>query len=76
MTATVVKLQPVSIGDGYRFDHGDMLESAKERETRTLLIIGEDNQGNVWLDGSANIGELLLLVERAKHSLIFDPNAA
>ena len=72
MTAKVVKLEPVEVGAGFRFDADEILELAKGQEFTTLCIIGQLEDGTVWVTGNANAGETLVLMERAKHQLVFE----
>lgn len=69
--AEVIKLHPVEVGDGYRFDPDEILEAAKDKGFTSLVIIGELEDGSSWLTGSANAGESLILIERAKYNIIF-----
>jgi hypothetical protein len=71
MTAKVVKFEPVEVGEGYRFDPDEMLEAAKGQGFATLVILAEYPDGTSWTSGSANVGETLILMERAKHALLF-----
>lgn len=69
--AEIVKLQPTSVGEGFRFDPDELLEAAKGNGFDTLVILGELPDGSTWISGTANAGETLILMERAKHDLIF-----
>lgn len=69
--SNVVKLEPVEVGEGFRFDPNDLLEAAKGQGFSTLAIIGQLDDGTYWVSGSANAGETLLLMERAKHQICF-----
>ncbi|RWL14884.1 MAG: phosphoribosylformylglycinamidine synthase [Mesorhizobium sp.] len=69
--SNVVKLEPVEIGEGFRFDPDELLEAAKGVGFTTLVILGELEDGTQWTSGSANTGETLILIERAKHNLLF-----
>ena len=68
--AEVVKLVPSSMGDGFRFDANALLDDFKDTEIETLIVIAE-NDGVITVRGNANTGEALLLMERAKHALVF-----
>lgn len=67
----VRKLELVEVGEGFRFDPDETLEAAKGQGFETITIIGELSDGSLWVSGSANAGETLILLERAKHSLVF-----
>lgn len=67
----VVKFSPVVVGDGYRFDADELLEAAKGQQFTTLAILGELPDGAFWVSGTANAGETLILMERAKQQIVF-----
>ncbi len=69
--AEVVKFQPVEVGSGYRFDADELLEANKGQDFTTLVLIGELPDGSTYIAGSANAGETLILMERARHAMIF-----
>jgi hypothetical protein len=69
--SNVVKLEPVEVGAGFRFDPDELLEAAKGQEFALLVIIGELPNGETWVSGSANVGETLIMIERGKHQLLF-----
>lgn len=69
--ADVLKFEPVVVGDGYRFDSDAILEAAKGKGFATLAILGELEDGSQWISSTANAGEAIILMERAKHDLIF-----
>jgi hypothetical protein len=71
MKSRVVEFKPASIGSGFRFDTDEILEMAKGRSFITFSIIGELEDGTIWTEGNANVGETLVLMERAKHHLVF-----
>ncbi len=69
--AEVVKFKPEIVGDGYRFDADECLEAAKGQEFVTLAILAESADGELYIAGNANAGETLVLMERAKHPIVF-----
>lgn len=69
--AEVVKLHPVEVGDGYRFEAAPILDAAKEETFSRLAVIGELEDGSIYVAGTANAGETMILIERAKHFLVF-----
>ena len=69
--SNVVKLEPVEIGEGFRFDPDQILEDAKGQGFGCLAILGQTEDGCIWITGNANAGEILVLMERAKHQLVF-----
>jgi len=66
----VHKFEPVEVGEGYRFDPGEILEAAKGQSFVDLVIIGTLPNGEHWTSGNCNAGEALLLMERAKLEII------
>lgn len=70
MTADIRKLQPISIGEGYRFDPDEILDAAKGHAFSELVILGTLPNGERWVSGNCNAGEALILMERAKLELI------
>ncbi len=70
MTADIRKLQPLSIGEGYRFDPDEILDAAKGQGFAELVIIGTLPSGERWVSGNCNAGEALILMERAKLEMI------
>ncbi|MFZ5784037.1 MAG: phosphoribosylformylglycinamidine synthase [Pseudomonadota bacterium] len=70
MSEKVTKLELVEVGEGFRFDADDLLEAAKGQGFSRLAIIGERPDGDLWVSGSANAGETIILIELAKHRII------
>ncbi|RVK26281.1 hypothetical protein [Sinorhizobium meliloti] len=67
----VRKLELVEVGEGFRFEADEVLEAAKGNGFTVLAIVGELPDGSSWISGTANAGETMILLERAKHHLIF-----
>ncbi len=70
----VLKFKPALVGEGYRFDAAEVLETAKEKHFRTLAILGETEDGKLYVAGSANAGETMVLMEKAKRLIVFGEN--
>ena len=70
MSGTVHKLELVEVGEGFRFDPDSLLEAAKGQGFTRLAILGQLPNGELWVSGSANAGETLILMELAKHQII------
>jgi hypothetical protein len=68
--ADVVKLELVTVGEGFRFDPDELLEAAKGQGFTRLAILGQNPDGSLWVSGSANAGETVILIELAKHQII------
>lgn len=67
----VVKLELVSFSEKLRLDSDEMLEKTKGKPFETMAIIGELEDGTFWVSGNSNLGETLVLMEKAKRHLIF-----
>lgn len=71
MSDNVHKLQLVQVGEDFRFDPDVILEAAKGKGFVRLAILAELPDGSTWVSGSSNAGETLVLMELAKHEIIF-----
>lgn len=69
--AEVLEFQPQLVGEGYRFDPDKILEEAKGNEFSNVVVIGENPDGTLWISSAANAGEALVMLERAKHFIVF-----
>lgn len=69
--SNVHKFEPRLVGEGYRFDPDQILEEAKGRGHTNILIIGQLENGDLWMSSASNAGEALVLMERAKHEIVF-----
>lgn len=67
----VRKFEPREVGPGYRFDPDQILDAAKGQDFTTLVIVAELPDGETWVSSSANAGEALVLMERAKRQIVF-----
>lgn len=67
----VVKLEPVEVGENFRFNPDELLEAAKGQGFTNLVILGELPDGETWVSGMANAGESLVMIERAKRIIVF-----
>lgn len=67
----VVKLEPVEIGESFRFDPDQVLEDAKGQDFSCLAVLGQMPDGEIWVTGNANAGEILVMMEMAKRKLVF-----
>jgi 5-formaminoimidazole-4-carboxamide-1-beta-D-ribofuranosyl 5'-monophosphate synthetase len=72
MAENVVKLKPVSLGASSRLDPNEILDGAKEEGFSTVIVIGEMEDGAVGIASNANMGVTLILLERAKYTMLFD----
>ena len=67
----IVKFSPKIVGESFRFDCDGILEKAKGQEFATVCVIGHHPDGQLWVSGSANAGETMMLLELAKHHILF-----
>lgn len=67
----VRKLELVEVGENHRFDPAEILTSAQGQPFTTMTILGQLEDGTLWVNGDANLGETLVLLEKAKHMLVF-----
>ena len=70
MADNVVKLELTEVGEGFRFDPDALLDAAKGQGFTRLAILGENPDGTLWVSGTANAGETVILIELAKHQII------
>jgi hypothetical protein len=67
----VRKFEPEVVGDAFRFDCDELLEAAKNQGFDRLVIIADYLEGSdIWISGSANAGESMILMERAKRHIV------
>lgn len=66
----VVKLELVQVGENFRFDPDELLEAAKGQEFAKLAILAQKPDGTLWVSGTANAGETLILMELAKFKIV------
>lgn len=69
--AEVVQFKPALVGEGYRFDASEILEAAKAKNFDRVAILGETEDGELYVAGNANGGETLVLMEKAKRLIVF-----
>lgn len=67
----VVQLHPVEVGEGFRFDPDKVLDAAKGQPLTNVVIIGQLEDGELWVSSAANAGEALVLMEMAKRRIVF-----
>lgn len=69
----IIDLTPhlVEVGSGFRFDPDQILDGAKGQEFTTLAILAQKPDGTIWVSSTANAGESLVLMEKAKRLIVF-----
>ena len=70
MSAEIVKFDPVVVGEGYRFDPDEIVRGALGQPFVKNAILGELENGEVWVSGNSNAGETLVLMELAKRVIV------
>lgn len=68
--AEILRLVPETVGEDYRFETKEILEAAKDAPFRTIAIIGQMDDKSLWVSSSANAGETMILIEKAKQYLL------
>lgn len=66
----VLKFEPELVGEGFRFDPDKILEEAKGQGFTMVSIIAEREDGTIFVSGSANAGETLILMKRAERQIV------
>ncbi|MCF6371056.1 hypothetical protein [Rhizobium halophilum] len=61
----------MKVGANCRFNPDELLEAAKGQGFTNLVILAEQPDGGLWVSGMANAGETMILLERAKHHIVF-----
>lgn len=70
MTDNVTKLELVEVGEDFRFEPDAVLDAAKGNNFDRMVVIGQYDDGEIYIAGTANAGESLILLERAKLQII------
>jgi hypothetical protein len=65
----VVRIEPRELGEDFQLDHDGILEANKGQGYSMLAVLGEKD-GEVYINGSANAGLTLILLEKAKLQII------
>ncbi len=73
--AEVVKLKLVEIGEGHRLEADTLLDAAKAVAFERMVIIGRLDDGDLYVAGTANAGESLILLKQAEHFVVFGKDA-
>lgn len=76
MSENVVKLQVHEVGENYRFQAIEVLDGARDQKFERMVVIGRTEEGELYVAGTANAGESLILIEHAKHFIAFGVDAA
>lgn len=71
MSDNVVPLILLECGEDFRVPDDKVLEAAKGQDFHRLLVVGQYDNGELYIAGSTNAGEGLILLERAKRQIVF-----
>ena len=66
----VIKFTPVEIGEAYRIGTDEMLQNTIGTKFTRLVILGETEDGEPYVAGSANAGETLILLHQAINRIV------
>lgn len=68
---TVTELKLVEVGEGFRFEAGKILDGAKGNVFERMAVVGRLESGELYVAGTANAGEMLVLLEQVRHFIVF-----
>jgi hypothetical protein len=68
---TVTELKLVEVGEGFRFEAEKILDGAKGNVFERMAVVGRLESGELYVAGTANAGEMLVLLEQARHFIVF-----
>lgn len=71
MTENVVNLKLIEVGENHRFEAKEILDGARSQNFERMVIIGRTEDGELYVAGTANAGETMILLEHAKHLIAF-----
>lgn len=63
---------PPAASDGFKVDHGEMLDEARKHPFRTLAIIGMLEDGQLYMACSDGGEQMLFDMERARFDMMAD----
>jgi hypothetical protein len=67
----VIKLVPDEIGDEFRHDVQEVIDGVPDN-LKTIVILGETDDGDRWYASNANLGQMFWLMELIKHGIMSD----
>lgn len=73
---TILKFTPVEMSSDMRLDSADILETAKSYDFERMAVIGRTTDGELYVAGTANAGETMILLEWVKNFIAFGRNGA
>jgi hypothetical protein len=67
--AKVIELVPEEVGDSYAFNADQILENNKGK-FESLVLIGEDEDGDLVIYSTHNVGVANIMLDMAKQQLV------
>jgi hypothetical protein len=74
--SNVVNLELIEAGEHYRVEAEKVLVAAGAVDFERMVVIGRTSDGGLYVAGTANAGESMILIEQARHYLAFGKDAA
>jgi hypothetical protein len=71
MADNITKLTPLEVGERFRFEPDEILEEAKGQPFTTICVLGQLEDGTIYVTDSANAGETMILLEKVKRRIVF-----
>lgn len=68
--AKVTTIRLTQLGDDHRVAAKVILKSAKEAKLDEIMVIGRDDNGELWAKSSLNAGQSLWLIEKLKEHIL------
>lgn len=69
-TGNIETIRLVAIGDDRRVAAAVLLKRAKQQALDEVMIIGRDDNGELWAESSLNAGQSLWLLEKLKERIL------
>ena len=71
MSSNVINLKLIECGEDVRLDASPILEGAANEHFERMAVIGRTEDGDLYIAGTANAGETMILLEQARHFIAF-----
>lgn len=76
MTDNVIKLEVIDGMADIEVAAKGVLQAGLEHSFESLVVIGRETDGNLYVAGTHNAGTALFLIKQAEHFLVFGKDAA
>lgn len=67
---TVVPIRLTQLGDDRRVQGRVILKQAKAEKLTEIMVVGRDDNGELWASSSLNAGQSLWLLEKLKERIL------